>query len=364
MKRNWIIAGWVPIIILGVLLFNRCKNTSGNVQINLKGDPFETLSEYGFFVGELKSLLPNDGVIPYDLNSSLFTDYAHKARFVWMPKGSSAKYNATETLDFPKGTVLIKNFFYENDERDASKGRRIIETRLLINKEKGWETTTYVWNDTQTEATLEIAGATKNVEWINTKGKAIKVAYSVPNKNQCKNCHNVNDVIMPIGPKVRNINKLFTYVEGAKNQLDKWAEAGYLSGYDSKSKHPRLSVWNDTSTGTLDDRAKAYLEINCAHCHSNEGSANTSGLFLTTLNTDPNRWGICKSPVAAGRGAGNKKVDIQPGDAEGSILHYRMNSTNPGFMMPELGRKLIHEEGVALIREWINAMPPQVCEAQ
>lgn len=361
MKKKWLFAVvGVPVLIAGIALFNRCT-TAQAVNVQPDREPFKKLSEYRFFTGRLADLNANEGVLPYDLNSPLFTDYAHKARFVWMPPGTSAGYSADAALDFPTGTVLIKNFFYLNDERDVSKGRRIVETRLLVNTSKGWSASTYVWNKEQTDATLELAGESLPVEYVNAKGEKMAFKYSVPNRNQCKSCHNVDNAMMPIGPKVRNLNKIFTYTEGSKNQLDKWAEVGYLSGYDATKDHPRIAVWDDPASGSLEERAKAYLEINCGHCHSEKGPANTSGLYLTTINFDPNRWGICKTPVAAGRGAGHAKVDIMPGHPEESILVFRMESEDPGIMMPEIGRKLVHKEGVQLIREWIASMPENRC---
>lgn len=360
MKRKWLLVGWIPMLVAVIALLNRCTNAEA-VNVQPDKEPFKKLSEYRFFVGNLADLNPNEGVLPYDLNSPLFTDYAHKARFVWMPPGTAANYTPETALDFPKGAVLIKNFFYYNDETDLSKGRRIVETRLLVNTSNGWAATTYIWNKEQTDATLELAGESIPVEFINAKREKISFKYSVPNRNQCKSCHNVDNAMMPIGPKVRNLNKIYAYADGPRNQLEKWAEVGYLKGYDGGKKHPRIAVWDDPSSGSLDERAKAYLEINCGHCHSENGPANTSGLYLTTLNFDPNRWGICKSPVAAGRGAGHAKVDIMPGHPDQSILPFRMESDDPGIMMPEIGRRLVHKEGVALIKEWIASMPENRC---
>lgn len=63
-----------------------------------------------------------------------------------------------------------------------------------------------------------------------------------------------------------------------------------------------------------------------------------------------------KKPVAAGKGSGARLYDIVPGKPEESILLFRMESTNPGIMMPELGRSIIHQEGVALVSRWIQEM--------
>ena len=100
------------LFVLGLLL-SRCQ--LGNKGIQIPVEPYEKLSQYQFFKGNLADLQPNDRVIPYDLNSPLFSDYAHKARFVWMPEGTSASYTTESVLDFPKGAAIIKNFYYEND---------------------------------------------------------------------------------------------------------------------------------------------------------------------------------------------------------------------------------------------------------
>jgi hypothetical protein len=104
-------------------------------------------------------------------------------------------------------------------------------------------------------------------------------------------------------------------------------------------------------------RARAYLEINCAHCHNPAGAAANSGLFLDRRQSDPVALGIGKRPVAAGRGSGGRDFAIAPGDPDASILVYRMESTDPGIAMPELGRATVHVEGVKLLREWIATMP-------
>lgn len=346
------------ICLLSVLTFNQCKLSSdGKVTLDVNAKPFEKLSQYNFFKGKLKDLLPNENVLPYDLITALFTDYAYKSRFVWMPEGTSAKYEKDEVVDFPVGTVLIKNFYYPNDFRDESKGRKIIETRLLVKREDKWDALDYVWNDAQTDAELNIVGDSKKVSYIDHDGSTKHIDYSVPNKNQCKNCHNLKNVQMPIGPKVRYLNKEFNYVDGKKNQLDKWTEVGYLTGYHKdENLTNKIADAFDEKSGTLEERAKSYLEINCAHCHRREGSANTSGLFLLLSEKDPESWGVMKSPVAAGSASGNNLYDVVPGKPDESILVYRMTDNNPEIRMPELGRSVQHKEAVALVRKWIAEM--------
>lgn len=119
---------------------------------------------------------------------------------------------------------------------------------------------------------------------------------------------------------------------------------------------PTLARWDDQAA-PLADRARAYLEVNCAHCHSAKGPASNSGLFFDHDQIDPVALGIGKRPVAAGRGSAGRDFAIAPGDPDASILIARMESTDPGVAMPELGRATVHREGVAMLRRWIAAMP-------
>ena len=185
----------------------------------------------------------------------------------------------------------------------------------------------------------------------------MNVLYSVPNMNQCKSCHVKDNVQQPIGPKIRNLNIDFVYNQVSENQLHKWVKEGILDSFKDLSSLPRTVNYEDPHDGTLDHRARAWLDINCAHCHQRGGPAETSGLYLNLEEQDLAKLGVFKPPVAAGRGSGNRKYNIVPGRPEDSILEYRIASTDPGVMMPELNRKLVHHEGVKLIQEWIKAMP-------
>jgi uncharacterized repeat protein (TIGR03806 family) len=312
----------------------------------------EKLSQYNFFEGSLANLDPVNGVIPYNVNTPLFSNYSEKLRFIRLPEGSAAVYNDTGVFDFPEGTVLIKNFFYPNDMRDHSRGRQIIETRLLVKEREGWQPYPYIWNKEQTEAIYDPAGETTSVTYVNRSGKKIKSPYVIPNKNQCRGCHTTNNRLMPIGVSARQINRVFEYRSGKKNQLEHWKEIGLLRELPSNA--PALAVWDDAESGTLDQRARAYLDANCAHCHSRSGAANTSGLYLDIFETNPTHLGVFKPPVAAGRGAGDLKFDIKPGEPQHSIMIFRMKTNDPAIAMPEIGREQVHSEGVALIEEWIR----------
>jgi uncharacterized repeat protein (TIGR03806 family) len=349
---------WQPmktkILLLFFVLF--ISLSSSQLFDNQSIAPKTNLSEYGFFTGEIKEQKPSEDVIPYALNTPLFSDYAEKLRFVKMPSRLTVSYNATEVLDFPVGTTIIKTFYYPNDFRDASKGRRLMETRLLMHETAGWKVLEYVWNDAQTDAILEVAGDTKEVSYIFSDGKKKTHPYSIPNLNQCKGCHNRDEKLVPIGPSVRQLNGDFGYESGTENQLIYWQKKGLIKNLPDIKDCPKTAVWNKPETGTLEERARAWLDINCAHCHNPKGPAMTSGLNLSVDETNPTALGINKKPVAAGRGSGNFDFDIVKGNPHKSILVYRMESTDPGVMMPEVGRRTTHKEGVELVKAWIKSL--------
>ena len=364
--------------LLALLLLAGCQRGMPPVAFHADGRP-PRLSDWHVVEVHDGRLQLNDGVVPYDLNTPLFTDYAHKLRTVWMPKGTTAKYQPTDTLDFPVGTVISKTFYYpraadgkfgdvaRNDDysRDfAGQGLdmanvRLIETRILVHRKDGWAAIPYVWNDAQTEATLARTGAVLPLALVGTDNAREDFNYVVPDESQCQSCHAqdwIDRKVHPIGPKARHINKDYHYADGSANQLEHLARLGYLSGLPALAEVPRDANWEDTRA-TLDARARAYLDINCGHCHNANGAANTTGLTLDAGTPEDRHLGICKPPTAAGQGTGDHFFDIVPGQPDESILPYRLSSKEPGVMMPELGRSTVHREGVALIKAWIAAQP-------
>ncbi len=347
-------------ILIGVLLVS-CQQKKPDVVLaeeptqlaDVSSIVKQKLSNYSFFKGNLKEFNPSEGVIEYSLNSPLFSDYAFKKRFVKIPIGKKATYHPTEVLDFPEGTTLIKNFYYPADFQQPEKDIRILETRLLILEKAGWKPLSYIWNEEQTDAFVEVAGKNIEVSWIHYNGELRKINYSVPNLNQCNSCHLKGDKVMPIGPSARQLNGILKGQD--KVQLVKWEEASFLKDLPVIDKIPKLAAY-DNRKESIDQRARAWLEINCAHCHRSDGSAKTSGLHLLASINESTVLGIGKAPVAAGKGSGGRLYSIVPGKPDESILQYRIESTHPGIMMPEVGRKLVHQEGVELVRQWIKEM--------
>jgi len=372
------LAGWIASLLVASVLA-ACSHPADPVHFFAQGRP-QHLSEWHVLAVAGGRLALNERVVPYDLNTPLFSDYAHKLRTVWMPPGTAARYTSNDAFDFPVGTIFSKTFYYPrgggtdsavlrtyDQSRDFAgqgldlKNVRLIETRLLVRREHGWEALPYVWNAEQTDALLARTGDEVALELVSSGEPNEPFTYVVPNENQCAGCH-VTDlktkILTPLGPKARHLNRDYAYTAGTQNQLTYWRDTGYLTDLPPASELPRSANWRD-ATQPLDARARAYLDVNCSHCHSGTGPADTTGLSFEASAAADRHLGICKPPVAAGRGTGNHNFDVVPGHPEDSILLFRLGSREPGVMMPEQGRSTVHREALALIREWIAAMPGQ-----
>lgn len=318
------------------------------------------LSEYKLFEGDLKLQRPAKNVVFYELNAELFSDYASKGRFIKMPAGTQMQYRETGVLDYPVDTVIAKTFAYSQDASKADSASRNLETRIELLTETGWYGASYVWNDTQTDATLALGGTDQEVQWTDEKGHQLEFRYQIPNANQCITCHSQDKKFVPIGPTAQNLNRASSHPGDDNDQLSQWAKLGLLAGLPAS--HTDIAQWPRLShkdSGTVSTRARAWLDVNCAHCHNPGGSARTSGLDLRWHQLDLAKAGLWKTPVAAGPGSGGRKFGIVPGKPDESILVYRLESNDPKAMMPNVGRTLVHVEGIQLVRSWIESLPSE-----
>lgn len=354
---------FLSIVTLGILIFSAsCKKKPTEVPCEevpnppvetdtlFSTAPYSTLSAYNFFDGELKDQTPKESVLPYEPISSLFTDYALKKRFMWLPEGKKATYDGDgKILSFPIGTALIKTFYYNNVQPGNT--TQLIETRIMIRKQEGWIFAEYVWNDEQTEAHLDMAGSTKTISWMDENNNLQSADYRIPSDGECLVCHKSSEIPIPIGPKPQNLNWDYQYLEGAKNQLDKMIEVGYLeTGIPTNI----LSTvdYKDESKST-DLRLRSYLDINCAHCHQAGSHCSYRPLRLAFSETsNKTNMGLCVPPDEFINA--NLTDIISPANINRSVMYYRLNSTDQAVRMPLTGRSIIHEEGVQLLEDWIN----------
>lgn len=340
------------------------------------------LSAWQLLLSDGQTLSLQATVLPYSLNTPLFSDYAHKFRTLWLPAGTQMNYTASGPLQFPVGAIVSKSFFYprataqaagaigalKNEQTEGGETvdlavNRMLETRLMVREPSGrWGAVTYVWDADQKDATLVRSGQNIAIELVDAQGTRTPFTYAVPTDAQCVTCHATNvstGTFEAIGPQAHNLNRPYTYAVGSLNQLDHLAALQMLAGYAAPA--PKLAVWNDPGA-SLSERARAYLDVNCASCHNSAGRSGNTGLWLGVGVTEPLRVGVCKPP-AGGQQNRQFSFDVTPGNADASFLsfrlnNYRQNSDPPRVAMPELGRHVFHAEGNALVRDWINAMAP------
>lgn len=335
--------------------------TEGDVNWNATVVNCPTLSSYHLYSNpqDPRSMPNGARSLPYDLTSTLFTDYSNKYRAIHIPAGQQVQYGDTGPLDFPVGSIISKTFTLPL----SSGVEQVVETRLLIRRSTGWTALPYRWRDDMSDADLVLGGGALTASVVDTDGNTVDVRYRIPDANQCASCHAFFGKNRPIGPKAQWLNRPYTFRDlstgqsHTANQLLEWQARGLLAATPEQLVNaPRQPVWNDENDGTVDQRARAYLDINCAHCHSIGGRAYATGLYLTAGTTHGITTGVCKPPVSAGTGTGNLSFDVVPGAPDQSILMFRVNSNDPAIRMPELGRSVVHTQGSALIEQWIEEM--------
>lgn len=307
---------------------------------------------------------PNGNGQFYGLSAELFSDYARKYRFIFLPKGEKMDFSYQQTFSMPVGTVLVKTFAIPQDTALIGQAfETLIETRLLIKRQEGWVGLPFVWTENGQDAVLKKYGALVEVSMINQQQNH-QFYYEVPTKTTCKNCHQKQikqetPVFEPIGIKARYLN---WSLSSSTTQLETLVQKNLLSlnGADL-SLIETVPIWYDQDAD-LQSRAKGYLDINCAHCHRQGGLGGVSGLMLDYHNEPSGiSHGVCKKPPGYDGGVNHLAYDIVPGDAQQSILVHRMSVNTAKDMMPQIGRQIVHQEGVELISDWINSMPYISC---
>lgn len=376
---------------------------------NINADAYKVncprLDQYHLFSDpEDPRSLPNGRGVPFVLNSKLFSDFSTKYRVAYIPEGEQALYrdgqdSSNATLLFPVGTIIAKSFAFPDE---TSNTETVAETRLLIKRQTSggmvyWDGLEYVWEEQngQRVAVLTQEGGTASVEWhyqdVNT-GDLYQGAtddYLLPNSAQCLSCHSNDDAetgAAPIGPKPRNLNRPFAsespiasgidqHPVNGENQLRYWCQNGLMGNCPSDlsvdpvtsyiaaiERNPIFNVPGDAgfaagSDEDIEARVRAYLEVNCAHCHNPRGLAQNTGFYLDVFRPVNDTFGICKGPTASGtEGRGGRQYDIVPGSAADSILPYRMGpeATSLAAKMPPLARSKVHQGAFELVSLWID----------
>ena len=275
-NRSHLPVSKIGFIVLLALAITACNPDRPDREVTIPDFNFpetivfeQNLSAYQIFEGDTANLIPASDFHLLELSSILFTDYAHKQRLVKVPAGTKMTRLNDGSLDYPDGTILTKTFYYQHDDRDANQGRRIIETRLLIKENGTWNIATYLWNQDQTDATLALDGLDTQVNWVSADGRSQSTLYHVPSQNECMTCHQSNASLSPIGPSLRNLNRRVERNGTDLNQLSHLQAVGVLNDFDV-GQVSQIVDYNDAGA-SLSDRGRAYLDLNCSHCHNPGG---------------------------------------------------------------------------------------------
>lgn len=288
------------------------------------------LSELNLFSGNLGELQPSPFAFIYDLNTKLFTDYAHKQRLIALPEGTKMTYNGDGFPTFPDNSVVAKTFYYNNDETDLSQGKNIIETRVMIKIDGSWESGNYKWNASQTDAAIDTEGAIVPVTWIDADGESQNVDYAIPSSTDCFTCHSNNSEGAIIGPKLRTLN----FDINGVNQLQTLIDNDLLDGLTDPNTVSVLPNWEDTSLG-IDRRARAYMDINCAHCHIEGGFCDDQSILRLAYETPYEESNIFQRR---------------------NSIEARIQNNIPEYGMPLIGTTIIHDEGVEMLLDYLGTL--------
>jgi uncharacterized repeat protein (TIGR03806 family) len=330
MKKN---IAYITGLILLVIISCSKEEFDRNIEIPNFNFPktmvFEdSLSVYNIFQGNPTDLQPSNGFELLELSSVLFTDYSHKQRLVKIPVGTQMTKSGDGTINFPNGTILTKTFFYYNDERDTTLGKNVVETRLEIKENNLWNVATYIWNKNQTDAVLKLDGLDTPISWIDENGIARSTIYHIPTENECMTCHQSNSAITPIGPTLRNLNRTVERNGSMLNQLTHLQNGGSLNSFPIDQVGHIVDYNN--SNASLDERGRAYLAMNCAHCHNPKSWERAAEReFDFRYETPLNQAGIFYEEDKIKRA-----VQVQE--------------------MPLIGTTMLDEEGVNLIIEFLD----------
>lgn len=316
-------------ILSAVLILQSCVRDELSDLANTSVTFPNQLSSYTIYQGDPGNLIPAEDYQLYTLGAALFTDYAEKQRLIKVPQGAELERINDDLPTFPDGTIIVKTFFYFHDKRDTSKGKRILETRLLVKESGVWNVADYLWNENQTDAILIEYGMNTTVNFITENGEAKVINYHVPNNRECATCHSLSDEIVPIGPKLRNLNISVETELGEMNQIEYFQGLGLLENFDITAVGDP-PVFNDSSV-PIEERGRAYLDANCAHCHRVGGYAEAEENLFLDYGTSFEESNIEQ----------NKEEIIE-----------QLNQN----LMPYLGTSVRDDEGIEIIEEYINSL--------
>ncbi len=323
------------------------------------------LSDTGLFAS-VKEHRAQAGLIPYSVNSELWSDGAAKERFLALPGTAQIEFAEEGPWKFPEGTVLVKTFFLPREVNKESSRRRV-ETRLLTLQKNQWHGYSYAWNEEQTDAFLvEAPGLERDFTITDPRRPdgGHKQTWRFPSRTECMVCH-TEAAGFALGVNTLQMNKEHHYGSVADNQLRTLELLGVFRAPKDPSKPPkspdqlRHLVSPLDPTADLAARARSYLHANCAHCHTLYGGGNA--LMDLSFTKDDEAARIVGAKPQHDAFNIKDALLVAPGHPERSLLHHRMTRLERG-RMPPLSSKVEDIQATRLIAEWIKQMKPKASE--
>lgn len=334
----------------------------------------QKLSETGLFKS-VADHIPADGVIPYDVNSPLWSDNAKKYRFIALPGDGQIDFDdvtypqappeAPPGWRFPDGTVLVKTFAIEKEIGNPESEVRL-ETRLLHHKRMDgedngygaqvWRGYTYIWNDAQTDAVLApLEGLDREltISDADAPGGKRKQVWHFPSRSECTLCHTMAARYV-LGVTTMQMNRDYNYGDFTMNQIEYLDKVGVFSKplEDEPNDLPQLVDYHDEE-GDLNLRARSYLQSNCSHCHRKWGGGNAE--FTLLVNYDLENGGVIGVKPQQGLFKLKDPQLVVPGEPNRSMIYHRMTLDGLG-RMPHIASNVKNNEAVELIKKWISQM--------
>jgi uncharacterized repeat protein (TIGR03806 family) len=309
------------------------------------------LSQTGVF-RDTANRIPNPGLIPYDINVAFWSDGAEKSRWIAVP--GQIVFSSAGEWRFPPGTVFVKNFDLVLDAAHPGTERRL-ETRLLVcDSSGGVYGVVYKWRPDGSDADLLAGSVAETISVKSANGQVQSQTWYYPSRQDCLTCHTAIAGGV-LGVKTRQLNRPFAYPSGVTdNELRAWNHLGLFAPAfkdDEVRNFAALAAADDTAR-SLQDRARSYLDVNCAQCHRPGG---TVANFDARYDTPLDKQALIDGPVLIDQGIDRPRV-ISSHDIWRSIAYMRVDTVGD-IKMPPLARETIDQKGVRLLGEWINSMP-------
>jgi uncharacterized repeat protein (TIGR03806 family) len=303
-----------------------------------------TLTETGLFAS-VRDHTPAAGLIPYDVNVPLWSDGAAKDRFLVLPEKGKVIFKNRDQWEFPVGTVLVKTFLLNTDLEKPDEIRRL-ETRLLVHNPRGWEGYTYIWNEEQDEANLLADWPFTREFEVKSANGPVKREWYFPSRSDCVACH-TQHAGFALGLNTRQLNRVHDYGKVKDNQIKLFERLGIFSEPLPKpaQKLEAFPDWQakEAPTATL---ARAYLDANCAMCHSPGGRGHAGGASMDM------RFHMPLQDAFPG-----KANQLSAGDPARSVLLKRMTTRHADPQMPPLATNRVDEDAVKVLHQWIKQLP-------